>query len=194
MGNETVKYYTSCDELPLYNFIKVVVTGNYSWLVKEGEAKDPDYLNTLWLLITKEYNESAGDMTSAHAFNLFKDINILNDRMALVQMIVMFLTRYNTVELREMLQSMGFSYDFTDESMATDLKMTIQDCKVLLEEMREYERDYQAIIEVNESSKPTEKEYFRILAQLSKFMGFRIDAKTSTVLEFLEYMSLARVE
>lgn len=190
-------YYTKCDDLPLYNFIKAVVHGDFTWLIKDrepNEMPDKDYLAILWESITTEYNNCSGDITSSHAFNLRKDITILNDKMSLVQMTVSFLTKHYSDELCEVLRSMGFFYDFTTETLYSDLKMTISECKTMLDELKEYEREYLEIIQINEDNKPTEQGYAKILAQLSKYMGFRIDPKLATVLEFLEYISLSRVE
>jgi len=174
-----------------------VVTGDHTWLVKSKEANEKpnaEYLMVLWDQITKEYNDCSGDITASHAFNLRKDINILNDKMALVQMTVLFLTKYYSTDLCDLLRSMGFLYDYTPETLENDLKMTIAECKTMLDELKEYEREYLEIIQLNDENKPTEQGYAKILAQLSKYMGFRIDPKTATVLEFLEYISLSRVE
>lgn len=190
--------YKSCYELPLYNFIKIVVTGDLTWLYKTKHKRKflqttDKSLQQTWESIFNEYTSLAGTNASNHLFQLLKELTVIDNKLKIIQHIVMYLGRSyaqddNTQSLVKILRSYGFLFSYSPETIKKDLQLTISSAKRLLIQRQEAEIDYNKAME--SSDKVDEKHYYQALAHLSKFMSFRIDAKATTVIEYLAYLEI----
>jgi hypothetical protein len=191
--------YKSCYDLPLYNFIKIVVTGDLRWLHKTRIKNK--FLNAsgaslqkTWEEIFNEYTSLSGTSASNHLFQLLKHLTVLDNKLAIIQHIVTFLSVYydekhpNTQDLVKILKSYGFLFSYSPNTIQNDLKSTVSSAKRFLIQRAEADQDYNKALEGTE--KVDEKHYYQALGYLSKFMNFRIDAKITTVIEYLSYLEI----
>ncbi|RYE40024.1 MAG: hypothetical protein EOP48_25150 [Sphingobacteriales bacterium] len=182
------KTYTSCADLPLYNFIKIAVTGDLTWIY--AEQKKPWHRHGdekgIWQDIFAEYNELSGNRNSAHVYVLVRLITSLNNKLRIVHSAVDVLSRQYNKSLCDMLIKMGFRFSFSPETLVQDLQFTLTNAKSMFIKREEAEKEY---AEMNKDSKrASEKDYNALIAQLSKYMQFKIDPKTTSVLDFISYI------
>lgn len=191
MSVTKINYYTSCEELPLYNFIKIVCGGSIAdWLVIDKSVKTELWeLSEIWEQISAEYSELSGDTQSRHVLGLVKEITLLNNKIYIIESAVHVLRTNYEVKLLDLLRSYGFIYPYTPESMQNDLDFTLTSAKKLVFNRREKEAEYGKLTESN-NEKSTEKDFFMLIAALNKFLGYRMDAKEISVLEFAMNLNL----
>lgn len=188
------KTYTSCNELPLYNFIKIVVHDDLSFLYSERRTvfnRNID-LQPLWADIFAEYSTISNNTQSKHVFALTKEITVINTKLAIIQNAVNYLAKHYDVRLCDMLRRMGFMYKYNPDSLMNDLKLTISSAKRLVIRKQEAEDDYSKLNVSNK--KVTENDFYGLVRQLSRFNGFPIDAKKTTVTEFVKDINAFNVE
>lgn len=182
------KVYRSCSDLPLYNFIKIAVTGDLSWIY--SETKKPWHRNideqSAWESLFAEYNELSGNQNSEHIYVLARLITSLNNKLRIVHSAVNVLSEKYDKRLCDMLVKMGFRHQFTSDTLIQDLMLTLSNAKSMLIKKQEAEREYEELNK--DSQKATEKDYNALIAQLSKYMQFRIDPKKTSVLDFINYI------
>lgn len=188
------KTYKSCSELPLYNFIKIVVHDDLNWLYSEPKSilRHSVDLRLLWSDIFAEYTTISNNTQSKHVFALTKEITVINNKLILIQTAVDYLTKNYDERLCAVLRRMGFMYKFTPDTLQNDLKLTISSAKRLVIRKQEAEADYSKL---NTSDKKvTEDDFYGLITQLSRFVAFRINPKETTVTEFAKYINAFNIE
>lgn len=190
------KTYTSCSELPLYNFIKIVVHDDLNFLYSERRTvfnRNID-LQPLWADIFAEYSTISNNTQSKHVFALTKEITVINHKLDIIQRAVNHLAKPGNYDVRlcDMLRRMGFMYKYNPDSLMNDLKLTISSAKRLVIRKQEAEDDY-AKLNVSDK-KVTEDDFYGLVRQLSRFNGFPIDVKKTTVTEFVKDINAFNVE
>lgn len=177
--------YRSCSELPLYNFIKILVDNNFSYLVKKQGLIKAN-VDEAWADIFSEYISLSNSAQQNYLLTILKDITFLNNKIILVQSIVNQLLIQHNEELVKQLRSFGFRYKYdpsNEEAYFNDLRLTITQSKSMLVkiDLRKAE-----LAKLNKSeSKVTESEYDSLLFELGKFQGFPFRAKDNTVSQFI---------
>lgn len=182
------KTYNSCSELPLYNFIKIVCKDDLTWLYAEKKSllnKNVD-LQPVWDQIFSEYCELAKNPKSKQVFELVKELTLLDSKIKLVKNIVEFLRVEINDDLITILKSMGFLYKFQPNTIEKDLNLTLSSAKRFEIRKKEAEQDYKAL--QTDEKNATEKDFEFLIAQISRFMQFKIDKKTTSVSEYLNYL------
>lgn len=188
------KTYKSCDDLPLYNFIKIVCDGDLSQLYSEPAKfihKQAD-LSAIWEKIFNEYNELTDNTQSKHIFNLIKEITLLNGRLEVIQQSVDALAKLGSKDfpkLCEMLNEMlGTDFEFTDESLQSDLNRIVTRSKTWVLQLSQVQKEYKDMAG-DDKNKVTVNDYYSLIAQLSKFFGFQIPLHTTTVSLYISYLN-----
>lgn len=180
------KTYTSCSELPLYNFIKIVVHDDLNWLYSEHRTvlnRNTD-LQPVWENIFAEYTTISNNTQSKHVFALTKEITVINNKLYIIQCAVDYLAKVYDERLCIMLRKMGFRYRFTPETLEKDLKLTISSAKSMIIRKQEAEADY---AKLNQSDKKvTEDDFYGLVREISRFNRFPIDARKTSVTEFVK--------
>lgn len=186
--------YRTCSELPLYNFIKIVVHDDLSWLYAERKSlfSRNIELQPIWADIFSEYTTISANTRSKHVFALTKEITVINNKLMIIQNAVNFLSQNYDKRICDMLRRMGFMYQFTPESMDKDLKLTVSSAKRLLIRKKEAEADYENASSGDQAT--TEDDFYGLIRQLSRFNGYHIDPKKTTVTEFVKDINAFNIE
>lgn len=190
----TRKTYSSCNELPLYNFIKIVVYDDLNFLYSERKTllNTNIDLKSLWSDIFAEYTSISNNTQSKHVFALTKEITVINNKLSIIQNAVNYLAKHYDKRLCDMLRRMGFMYRFTPETLQNDLRLTVSSAKRLLIRRQEAQGDYN---ELNKSDKKvTEDDFLGLVRQISRFNGFPIDVKKTSVTEFVKDINAFNIE
>jgi len=131
-----MRYYRNCDELPIYNFYKVMETKNYCFLCLDydeyNELELKEDVEELWSEIYEEYVNISGDSSTAMYYELIQEVLYLE-------------TRYKV--------ALDLLKNLASESMIEEMKMAY------IEELREWK--YKIDI-----SKPLGEELDRMIVQL----------------------------
>jgi len=131
-----MRYYRNCDELPIYNFYKVMETKNYCFLCLDydeyNELELKEDVEELWSEIYEEYVNISGDSSTAMYYELIQEVLYLE-------------TRYKV--------ALDLLKNLASESMSEEMKMAY------IEELREWK--YKIDI-----SKPLGEELDRMIVQL----------------------------
>lgn len=188
------KTYKSCDDLPLSNFIKIVVHNDLSQLYSEKARfihKQVD-LVSIWEHIFNEYNELTNNTQSMHILSLMKEITVLNNKIEIINSAIKCLLSAETTEgyepLKQMLNGMGFRFSYSDETLENDCKITLSSMKSIIMQKDEAIKEYNEIAK-DDGKKVTEADYTSLIAQLAKYMCFHIDKYKTTVTEFISYIN-----
>lgn len=180
------KTYSGCVDLPLFNFIKIVVYDELKWLYcSESGGKDAD-LPAIWADIFNEYTRLSKDHNSLNAIQLVASISFMNNKIEVIHRAVHFLGISYNEDLCNMLRKMSFRFQFTPESLSNDLKLVLSSTKTLILKRDDLAKE---LAEINASNtKVSESDYYTILAQLSKHFSFHLDPKEISVMQYLKYI------
>lgn len=192
------KTYTSCDDLPLYNFIRIVVDNDLSQLYSEPAKfihKQAD-LAAIWEDIFNEYNQLTNNTQSVHIFHLIKDITVLGSKIDIINQIVNCLMNAKDIAdyqpLIDILNEYGCAHiKITNDNKEEALKRCISICKRFAVQQLKLNADYDKLNE-NNSNKVTTQDFLNSVAVLSKHLGFQIPLHSTTVSLYISYINLLK--
>lgn len=178
------KIYQSCSELPLFNFIKVLVTGELKYLIIKGRPSN-ESLASAWDNIFNEYTTLCGGLQQNHILLLLKEIAVTQNKLIIIQAIIDQLSKQYNSDLADMLRALGFRRKFDPqnrEEYTNDLKLTVSQAKTLMVRLEQRKAELNNMRSGNEVK---ESDYDSLIAELSKFQGYRIHTKEIMVSEFI---------
>lgn len=176
--------YDSCSELPLYNFIKVIITGDLKWLSKKGEPTSQQ-LSEAWSAIFMEYCDIAPTNNSTYVVQITREIRHLESKINIIQSIIERLTISYVPELVEILKEYGFYYSFTPDTMYDDLQGVIAESKQFVVQKGVKEGEYQRFLDDQKGDSASENDWDELLSELGKFQGYHLKSKDLSVSEFV---------
>lgn len=184
------KTYQSCVDLPLFNFIKIVVYDHLEWLYVEPKSiwlVDYPKIAAVWEKVFDEYSKLSKNTTSSQVLSLYREISFLNNKLFLIQSLVDYLSKYRSEEMILLLKSQGFHYTYSPETIDNDLKLTISSAKTLVIRLKQSESDLND--HQGEEESASEQDYIQLLTELGKYQGSRLDPKEISVSEFVAIMN-----
>lgn len=125
--NITEAYYDSIDEMPIYNWNKVIETGDLKWIYKSGKGRVSKALNKVWVELQDQYFEEFGiDDTFRKRIRLMKEVIKLNDEFIQTgDRFLLNLIHIAETDIKSTQQIVGMKfYDMLDKVM-TSKKMHI---------------------------------------------------------------------
>lgn len=192
------KTFASCADLPMYNFIKLVVLNDLNWLYSEPKRwylRNVD-LSDLWTNIFDEYTELSSDKQGNHILEVMKDITRINGDLFIINSIVDLLrsASKNGENISEyepslnILRGYGFYFEYLNVTILEDCNKVLNSAKTMLIELKDAQIEYDKI-NTSDNSKATEKDYYDTMGELSKFQGHYIDTKLISVIDFISLIS-----
>lgn len=183
--------YKSCSDLPLYNFIQVLVNDDKEMLYNRPNKawyKQAD-LDAIWDKIFLEYIEESGDSRSKTVLELMKDISVVSNKLNIIQNCINLLASITDVKdyqpTIETLRKYGFRYEFSNETLVNDLNKVVKSARQLIIKREELNNELSAINKTEES-KATEKDFYVHLANISEHF---INPKETTVMQYIGYLT-----
>lgn len=175
-------YYKDCSELILWNFVKCITTKNLNYLIISGQPSQEN-LSKAWIDIGDEYADLSQDNLHDFLLNLMSQISYLDEKLRIVYNIVAYLENKRSEGLIEVLQNdLEFPYEYSEESIQQDLKMTVNDIKMDQINLELSHVELKAFRDKN--TEPTEIDYNKLISRVSKYQGYAIKQKETTLLEF----------
>jgi hypothetical protein len=157
-----------CSEVTLDEFIDCLVNDNLRRLVRSGAATD-EQLRAAWEKLYDEYAKLSGNRSHIYSFLLMKTISVMRAKMVLVKE---FLTSDNM----DVLHRIGYT---------GDVNQIIARVKREAVELQGKEKELERIRKGNVGESINESDFTAWIVSVSKYIGYRIDRKTTLLLEFL---------
>lgn len=152
-------------------FIKCFVHQDYSVLKIAGEPTEKQYIEA-WDHIKNQFYDASGNEVARQSNNRQKEINGYIIAINRVRMLMDALRAVNDVRIQDELREDGFNYEYTDESLESDLlniENELVTWEVKKDELVALENEYQA----KGGNKPIDDNFFlEQLAELRKFEGY----------------------
>ena len=184
--------YRHCSELPLDNFIACVVDKTYKVLIKYGHASPYD-LSRLWDNIYSEFSEMSGSPAFKLIMSLSKDIGFLESKLLNITLCMGTMPRLADARMIKILKNYGFNYAFNindPKQYRLDLDAVFIRSRAIKLALEQKRNEYNSAIKGMGSREVTREDFSVIIASLSKYMGFRIDPRQTTVSEYVSYRKL----
>lgn len=168
--------YSSCSDLPLWNFIEISITGELDkWGVDEKS----------WESIIAEYTELSGNSSISKMFGLRRQITYLTNKLNIIQYIINALTLKRNEQLIQLLQKeYGFN-KLTFDDLFNDMQRVVSLSKGEVVKLRLAKKQFDDL----QKDAPTETisrfDWDNNLRQLGKYQGYPIKKKETTVSEYL---------
>jgi len=194
-----IEVYRSCVELPLYNFIKIVVNNDLKYLYKKNKLfyhKSPDLI-AVWDLIFDEYSRLSDNTQNSHILELLKEIRTIELKISLINTIVSLLRSVakngsNIVDYEpsiNLLKQYGFYFEYLNVTLLDDCDKVLNQSKTLQIELNDLQSDYNSLTSANNSA-ATEKDFIDEVALISSHHKIQINTKQISVMEYISYLSL----
>lgn len=185
--------YTSCEELPLYNYIRCDVYGNLKHLIISGNPTAEE-LQTAWEKIQEEYFSLSESTFDAYAMTLFFDIARMEMQLEVIANCVDLMaygTKYHCPELLDILAGYGYTVerDPNSPTFVDTIKRIEKRAKSRLIQLKDKRARFEQLKEGKEGNKITVAYYDNVLTTLSKHYGDTIYADRITVSRYASMLT-----
>ena len=170
-----------CKDLLLIDFM-ACLEGNYTVL---GEGT-PEEQNAVWVQIWAEYCELTGNIRFLKMLKIMKENTILKSKLTAIDLCLKVLVKKYSVECIDILKKYGYEYEYSQQdrvSFLDDLLKVRSKSKILHIQLQRNEQEYDNL--QKESDVKNNSDFTEALVAVSKFMGYRINPKETTTLEYI---------
>jgi len=183
--------YKDCYDLQLSVFIDCIVDKNYSGLAVDGKYADGE-LRARWELIYEQYAELSGNGGYSDYVRKLKDYTATMYReQILVGAITVLRFEFNQDAINA-LREAGFKANLDIKNplkYAEGLTALAAQIPSMNIRKKRLETELEQLRKGMEGKEPTRADFVKAIAGISKFMGFRVDTKQTTVAEFVTYQN-----
>lgn len=179
--------YTRCSQTPLDVFIDALVNKNLGRLVIYGNASRRE-INEAWELLFTEYCEISGSPQYQRLVNLSREIGGLQSKLLSIRLCVKVLGYRYSARAVTTLRRFGYNYKFNlqnPEGYVRDIKAVMTKSKSVEIALDQSLAEYDKLLKESDGKNLTEDYFQKALVELSKFMGFRVNAREVTVSEYV---------
>ncbi len=170
--------YQNCRELPIHNFNEIIITGDLSFLVKDGSQQDEKELADHWQNIISEFHEISNDKLYNRILMEKAEIIYLQGKVLACQIVFGLLGRKLSHEVAEKVDELRQRYKI--RNVKSSLAQSRNKLKL---KIAQFER-----MTTHEESKAS---LGSMIANLSRVLGYKIDRFTTTVEEWIELVKTA---
>lgn len=183
--------HRTCKTLLLYAFIEAYCNDDLTFLVISGQPDDLELQNA-WTEIISEYSSLIKNEKSGYLFDLAKQISLLEKNIQQVDKTTHFLHYRYDSEIAEQLRGMGYSIcaEYGTEEYFAELDLINSLATTMVFDLGELEEEYKRLNNTATGAKQSEEDLHITIAGLSKYQGYRINPKETTVLEFTSIFNL----
>lgn len=186
----STKLYLSITELTLDKFITCICDGNLSVLVKgdwyglqEGDIIDA------WESLYAQYIDCIKDKEQQYITRLLKEINLLQTKLDLIQLIVTRLSiEHNQEILDELKKIIAVTGNFIIDdanSYLKDLERVVLNSKRLVVELENKKSEFEKLMPSSPAQKVDKQHFETVIIRVSKHMKFRVNKYEIMVSEFV---------
>lgn len=179
--------HRSIQTLPYHNFILILTGGDLSPLIVSGQPPI-DELVTAWETICEEYSSAIKNHKSKSVFECYRKIVTLQSQIQVIDSGLWFLTQQYDADIALLIHEMGYTLITECDNQEEYLQMIKRvqtEAKTLVVILNQYANEYKmlnpdgiALVQRDYQS------YIDELAVLSKFQGYRLQAKEISTEEY----------
>lgn len=187
--------YTHCDELPLKNFIEIVVTGDLKHLSHSGNVINSESAE-VWDALYNDYVQRAGGRMVSDAIRLASQINSLQLRIMAIEKALNALKFEKSKVIIDALGEIGYKVDETAEGDAyqENIERIRRRAASLGVDLMQKKAKLQALNAGNDKTK-ADREYFnKLILAVEKNVGFKILPELVSVGMFCTYLNALKEE
>lgn len=193
------KTYNNCDDLPMYNFIKVLTTDNFKWLLcdKDWWLLKPD-MEEVWERLFMDYTERINDPSTERIRVMIKRITLLQFNINNCEVAIDLLTRVSNLEVYQptidaLKSTLGVYGAFTEATLEKDLKACMGKVKAMRMQLKNEQSNYRELSK-DEEQKASEADFTAQIVVLEKYFGIPIDLRKISVAKYISYLSTIKAE
>ena len=168
----------------LYDFKEAYCNQNYNVL---GEGT-PEQQAEAWQEIMFEYASLIKSESSEYLFNLTKRITLLRADILYIETAVLYLKIEHSPEIVDQLRLYG--YPLIEGYKEKDLDRIISLAKTLVYELKELCAEYDLLQKTTTGKAQSEEDFDATIAVLSKYQGYAIPQRKTSVTEFCAIFNL----
>lgn len=175
MMNIVGKYYSSCKELPLHNFIMCANNGDLKQMHKSG-IYFKECARKKWEEILTEYSTLTGRNQDG-ILAIVRYIAFLENKINLIYYCLRSLQKNYNQKLADELNGLGLKVKIKRINISQGIRIAVSEVK----------RMEQSILDKNKELEGLNKngnDFESLLIDLSKYQGYQIDTRKTTVYEF----------
>lgn len=198
MTEPATALYTDLADLPLYNWIELSVSGNMKWLVKDGTV--PDDLTEHYETLLNEYQSIVKDTKSQHDHQVKIEYAKLANYIDHVTIAINALRLYGrdeaiiTILQTGKPQGLGFER-LTYNDLEKDLKLTENYLKMDIVKFEQAKNQLEKMVKaVGDTGVNSKGAFYQEVVSLSKWLGFGIQPKETTVMQYISYLNMLQIE
>lgn len=170
--------YTKCSHTPMQVFIDVQISKDVKYL---GDGT-PEVLLEAWESIIADYQSLTNDTSSNYLFELRKSIEYLDKRLVILRTILDWLKDRPSEGVAELLeQEYGYTFTGDTEAIWARAKRELHQLKIKEAEFTK--------LEASPQQEQTEMDWINNMGVLSQYQGFKFNAKTETVAEYISLLN-----
>ncbi len=190
--------YTTLSDLPLYNWIELATGKDLKWLIKSGEPTE-DELTEIYDQLLAEYQSLVKDTKSAIEHNLKVTYAKLANRIDHITIAVNALRIERDEDIIRILQTpqpkgLGFERLKYDD-LARDLTLTENYLKMDIVKFEQAKNQLEKMVKTASVEGVNSKgQFYESVVSLSKWVGYGINPKLTSVLEYVSLLNMLDVE
>lgn len=192
--------YNDCSELPLFNWVKLVCSGDLKWIVSEGRCEDAKELQEQYTKLVAEYSTLIRDTRTTQELKLKIQVTQLANKIDQVNVAMHALrTGGRDLEIIRILRTpvpngLGFGR-LSYVNLEHDLKLTESYLK--MDEVRYKQRslEIETLLKKAEANGGnSESDFYSEISSLSKWLGFGIAPRETTVIQYVSFLNQLKLE
>lgn len=193
--------YTDLSDLPLYNWIEIATTSALKWLVKSGPLPEQGFLDDNYANLLAEYQSLVKDTKTAHEHTTKVTYSKLANRIDHVNISLNALRIHgadpNIIRILRTPQPNGLGFErLTYEDLERDITLTENFLKMDVVKFEQAKAQLEKIIDKAGDTDGVNSKgaFYEQITSLSKWIGFGISPKTTSVIEYISYLNMLQVE
>jgi len=179
---EERKILSKCSEVTMDKFIECLCNQNYSCLIISGDFTNEEQFET-WNNLFYEYCDLINSKEYQLILKYMKSVGINEAKLTAINLCLVVLSHGYNQDCVDVLKNYGYNYKFSSESLLNDLK-NVQNISKGAEIKLQNDRKQLEMLTNKKKKQVKESDFDKIFIYISKYMGFVVKKKDTTVSEY----------
>lgn len=173
-------YYNSAKDMPFYNFIQIVETGDLKYVMLSGKGK-ADIKLKRWNSIFSEYTKLTSNDNQNHILSLVKYVAFMSVKIDLILFCLRSIEKAYNKELSDLVNILGVKVKIDIVDTHKSIKIASSEIKRMKTSVDEKQKE---IDDMSKNSSTNSGDFESLLLDISKHQGYAIKSKEISVFEF----------
>lgn len=181
-----MRYYKTCEELPLSIFIDILETDNLSLLIKWGYVRNAKLVDA-WDSIFEQYNKLIGNRSNDAILRNVKYVSKLKIKIKCLNHALTCLAMGYHLPAIQFLNRNGIRTRIKRATFVSDFKKARTEVKSMISHLEAKQKELDNLKQEEQNIK---KDFTRTILMLSQFLGYAYKPNEHTVFEFCMAINL----